>query len=784
MKRNMEKMIAVGLSGLLAAGLITGPVEAVTHSFAMGNPSILAEKDKEEVKASGAGGKITKQETVYVNTDASGNETKVLVSDWLKSGDRKGELQDVSSLKDIENVKGEEEYTAKGNQLVWNAEGKDIYYQGTTDKELPVGMEITYSLDGEEIKPEELAGKSGNVKIRIKYYNNTGSKKSIGGKKELIYTPFLMITGAILPVDNFSNVTVDNGTVLSEGENHIVAAYGMPGMKENLALDSLDALEDAGVDLSRLQKKLTDTVTIQADVTDFQLEAMYTMASSQFFGELELDQAEDGKELEDKLDELTDSTQLLVDGTNDIQSGTQTLKDSFQEYADAVGTLKKGTGKLDNGSRKLNTGVAAYTKGTDKLLGGVKDYVKGTQKLSKGVLSYTAGTQSLVSAVGQLRDATSSLPEQYKTFGDGVNTFVTSVNTLLSQENMTSLTSGASSLKNGVASLDNGLTSAAQGVKKMNETVSQLKETEELDSCVQGLEQMLTGYTQLAAQAQAQGDNQAALQYKAQAAALTGAIQYIQGGEQIAAGIDAATNGKDDGEADQKGEADLALALAAMQKATATDSQEQNLYTGASALETAAASLSGYADQLRQSSSQLTEGNTKISQGISALSTSVDTMNTGANTLAANNKTLDSGAKKLVKNGKTIKKNVKKITGSSKELRSGAKTLAKGLNTLYTGVKELFTATDDVEEGISDLNDGAKTLRDGMEKFSQEGIQTLADAVTDLLGSADTLHDRLSAVNDAAEDYQSFGGISKQMEGSVKFILSTEEITSEDGEQE
>lgn len=44
--------------------------------------------------------------------------------------------------------------------LTWKAAGNDIYYQGTTEKTIPIDVKITYYLDGKEMKPEDMVGKS------------------------------------------------------------------------------------------------------------------------------------------------------------------------------------------------------------------------------------------------------------------------------------------------------------------------------------------------------------------------------------------------------------------------------------------------------------------------------------------------------------------------------------------------------------------------------------------------------------------------------------------------
>ena len=148
-----------------------------------------------------------------------------------------GALKDSSSLTDISNVKGNETFSQNGTDMSWNTSGQDIYYQGKTDKKLPVSMKITYKLDGKEIAAKDLPGKSGKVEIHVQYTNNSKQTKTIQGKKETIYTPFVMVTAMILSNDNFSNVEIDNGRVINEGSNNIVVGIGMPGLADSLDLD-------------------------------------------------------------------------------------------------------------------------------------------------------------------------------------------------------------------------------------------------------------------------------------------------------------------------------------------------------------------------------------------------------------------------------------------------------------------------------------------------------------------------------------------------------------------
>ncbi len=141
-----------------------------------------------------------KAETVYVMADASGAANEIIVSEWLRNQRGASVLEDFSNLTDIENVEGYEEFTKNSDgSLTWQADGADIYYQGKTDAKLPVGVSLSYKLDGKEIAADELAGKSGRVTIRFDYTNNLTAETMVNGKEETIAVPFAMISGKWFP---------------------------------------------------------------------------------------------------------------------------------------------------------------------------------------------------------------------------------------------------------------------------------------------------------------------------------------------------------------------------------------------------------------------------------------------------------------------------------------------------------------------------------------------------------------------------------------------------------
>lgn len=340
--RKLRKQMMSGLAVGMAAVMGAAPVYAATGEDAA----------------------VSKEETVYVNANADGSEDQITVSNWLKNAGTEKNLQDESELKDIKNVKGDEEFTQSGNKLTWQTDGEDIYYQGTTTKEPPVSVKFTYYLDGKEIKPDDLAGKSGKLKIKVDYTNNTKTTVDINGKKETMYTPFVLMTGMILPQDTFSNVKIDNGKVISDGSRNIVIGFGMPGLQESLGLNS-DSLEDLVSGDSDFE--LPESLEITADVENFSLDSTFTVALDDVLDTIDTDNITGYDDLKDALSDLEDAAMELVDGSKALSDGVDTLKDSYKELDDGIGTLKGGADELNSGAGTLAGGAPAHWQAEHRL---------------------------------------------------------------------------------------------------------------------------------------------------------------------------------------------------------------------------------------------------------------------------------------------------------------------------------------------------------------------------------------------------------------------------------
>ena len=324
MKNSVKKITAAALCTVLIAGSVGITAFAENKADSKGESASVTEGEEAKTTTESSSSDkslsgVSKDETVYVLVDAEGSTKKIIVSDWLKNSKQSKEIKDYSELKEVENVKGDEEYTMGGNNVrVWDADGNDIYYQGNIDKELPVSVSVSYKLDGKAISPEELAGKSGKVTIRYTYKNNQYETVEIDGKEEKIYVPFAMLTGMLLDNDVFTNVEVTNGKIVNDGNHTVVVGIAFPGLSDNLAIDE-----------SKLE--IPSYVEIEADVKNFEMTNTISIATNDIFSKMNSDNFDAADELTGSLDELTDAMSQLMDGSSQLYDGLCTLLDKSGE---------------------------------------------------------------------------------------------------------------------------------------------------------------------------------------------------------------------------------------------------------------------------------------------------------------------------------------------------------------------------------------------------------------------------------------------------------------------
>lgn len=327
---------------------------------------------------------VEKKETSYLILNADGSVQEQITSDWLHSDDGFDSVTDESGLSDIQNLKSDVMPEQSGNTLKWTTDETDIYYQGKNSAQAPVGVSIEYTLDGKAVTADELKGQSGHLVATVKLTNNTGEEVTVNGKKRTVYTPFFTVAAAVLPSENFKNITTEHGLVESDSKTQVACYLAMPGMKEavsDLLPDSFDKLDDL----------MLDTLTLEADVTDCTVPT-FLFAAAPNLSDLDLDEASD--ELGDTMDELTDAIDQLKDGSGALDDAVGTLVESLDTFASSYSQFDAGVDSALNGTQTL-------ANGTENLLENAQLLATKTGELSLGAIQLQNSTAQLAGVMNQ-----------------------------------------------------------------------------------------------------------------------------------------------------------------------------------------------------------------------------------------------------------------------------------------------------------------------------------------------------------------------------------------------
>lgn len=610
-----------------------------------------------------------KEETVYVIADANGKANKVIVSEWLKNQKGSDTLKDQSNLKDVKNVKGDQDFTkGSGDELTWNAKGSDIYYQGTSDKQLPVDVTVTYKLNGKTVSAKELDGASGKLTMEFTYKNNTGKTKKVNGKNVTIYQPFLMVSGLLVDNDKMSNVEVTNGKVINSGDKTVVVGMALPGLEESLGLADLTDSDGKKIDIDVPQK-----VTIKADVSDFSLLTTVTMASNSALEELNLDDVDSVDDLKDSLKKLGDSSKELVNGTKKLEDGVGELNDKSGDLADGVDQVNQGAKDLDKGAKDLNNGAKDLDDGTNELATQVKDLPSSAQQLLDGAKSIKSALGNADSKTQTIYTGAAAIEEGAQQMSDNLkNTNGKSI-----YEAAAGIQEGAAKVTSGADQLSDGLNTAAanldESIKLLNAAVGQL---EDLQKTTEDTTTLQT--------------------YGALIKEIKGSIQYQQGVKQ------ALTSTLQSGITSIKG------------GATLIDTYAGKIADGSVKLVEGAAKLEAGAKAIQSGVDTMISGNN--GQNLNAMIAGLSMLSQQSGKLVAGTQKLADGSGKLLAGTDTL-------TEGTGKLASGTGELSDGTDKLISGIGELLDGSKDLAEGM------AKFDEEGIQKLTSLTDGDLGDIV-------------------------------------------------------
>ena len=733
MKKSIVKIIAVCLCAAITFGGVVFTASSLNSGYNTNEESKQVSAAIESKDES-----VFKDETVYILANADGSTDKIIVSDWIKNKLKNESLNDKTELTDIENVKGNETYTdGNDNTKIWDADGNDIYYQGNIDKELPVDLKISYKLDGKDISPSELVGKSGRVTIRFDYTNKQFEYREINGKKEKIYVPYAMLTGVVLDNEVFANAEITNGRLINDGSRTVVVGTAFPGLQENLGISKEDF-------------EIPDYVEITADAENFELGMTLTLATNELFNEIDTDSLDKADDLKDSVKKLTDGMDKLLDGSSELYDGLSELldksgelTDGINQLADGADTLKGGTAELDNGASSLQSGAKQLSDGlntlsseNDKLNGGAEQVFKTLLSTAESQLK-AAGlevpTLTIANYSKVLDDVIASL-DKNAVYEKALNTVKSAV-----EEKRPYITEQVTAAvrqeveKQVTAAVKNEVTPKVEQAVREN-VRGQILAAMNMDS---------TSYDAAVS---------AGLIDKATQQAVKNEIEKQMKSDTVLQTIEAKTE-------EQMNSKEIRAAIEDnVAQQMKTDNVKNQISSNTEAQVQKAISDNMASDEVQSQLTAASEG----AKSVISLKSSLDSYNTfytGLQTYTSGVSQAADGANEL-KNG-------------TDDLKKGTQQLHSGSTELYDGIMTLKDSTPTLIDGIKQLRDGSGELRDGLVEFNDEGIQKLADIVNKDLNN---IVERLRATKEVSLSYKSFAGIDDSADGQVKFIYKTDSL--------
>ncbi|MBU5293471.1 hypothetical protein KQH90_05440 [Anaerosalibacter bizertensis] len=596
-----------------------------------------------------ASGKVSKEETVYVNLDEKGAPIEKTSSIWLHSDTSLGKVKDKSTLKEIKNVKGEEEPKIDGDKIVWETDEKDIFYQGKSNKDLPIDVEVKYYLNEKEVEPKDIAGKSGKIKIKLEVKNKDSHVVSMkNGKQKTLYTPFVTVAVMNMPLDKFKNVNINSGKLVSDGNNQVITYVALPGVKESLDLDK-DTID------------IPNFLEVEADVTDFEMSPIVITTTSEIPEIDDISGTEDLDELIDGIEKIKEASEKLSEATGKLYEGQISLSGGIDELVNGVGKVNTGANDLRDGTKQLKDGVDASYKGSQEISKGAGDLAQGVSQLGEGVMKFGNGAvkfsenaKGFSNGASQVAKGVSQIPEKAKEMNDGMKYIA---------DNTTKIQVGQEELTERLGDFTNVLGEIREGKELALKNAQTPEEVQELKKDIAIIDQIESEVK------------------KAQSSSMKlnmGLKKVNKGQKEISAGIDELVKGEE---------------ISELQKASKKLTQgSEGLLVGANKLDENAKKIGGSTKQLSNGSKELSTGADKLTNGLGQLDNGAGQLYTGADALSKGTGELSNGGMKL-KDG-------------SNQLKDGAKELDEGMNKFHKeGISEISKRIDESDLDIDTIMD-------------------------------------------------------------------------------
>lgn len=739
-----------------------------------------------------------KTETVYSVLNSDGSISDTIVSSWLHDEDGINNIKETLNLKDVKNIKSNEKPSKDGNTYTWNAKGNDVYYEGTATKQLPVSVKLRYELDGQEMSAKDIEGKSGHLKLTISFTNNYSEVKNINGKSIVIHPSYLAGGMLNMSTGKFSNVKCESSKIVNDGTNEMLAFANIPGLNETL--------KSAGLDKVNNQLGISDDVTVEADVNDFDLGSIMVGMTNEIDLNQELGEIGSVSELTDGIDQLIEADNQLIDGSKQLYDGTTQLKEQAAPLtgsSDQVRQLSAGAIQLNDGVKALQTGISQYTAGASEIISNAQQGLYGISQGS-GQLSYVINNG--IEEKPSLRAVMKSMSDGLKQMGDmagkvdtkALQQAITDTNADLvkMEEYLNDTNSELETLKDTLtqasgaisglnALMQNGLQPAIDAANaKINSKNSEISKTQgEIDSYSASINSEITSIegtiASLKEQANVLPEGSEKTEILNTVSTLEGQLATLKSKSQTQ--LTQVTPFSDD---------DFKELQNIIGNVNTVVTKMSGALTDAS---TSVAKLSGYLEKSQNTLNDMAEQLNKtpvmdgksiaemmatMQGGITHLKAGVDGANQYINTIDT------SLAKMSTESGQgasDIKTYSSKLSEGQTGLVDGSTSLSKATGTLagQSGTfNEMADGLDTLGKAFETLNDGAKQLYEGNEQFKSEGLDQLKEKVDLGVGELETLQSVMDEIKAMNKEYASYSGAPEGATVTSRYVFRTKEESS------
>ncbi|MFR9279775.1 hypothetical protein [Levyella massiliensis] len=788
--KNQPKRIT---SLLLAAALVvmpmqtavcaapSAPIRVADTSSTSGTPSTTNEKTAESLNAQKTAG-ATKSEVVYASLQNDGNVKGVyIVNRFDPSSEPVKDYGDYASIREI-STQGRMESFSDGHYAISTGDAPFFYQGQTKRKTLPWKIQLRYTLDGQPIDAQQLAGKSGTFGLEITV------KPTDATAKDSYAQQMMLQTSVTLPGDVAENVQTKDGTLVQAGSNHRIDFIGLPGKEVKI-------------------------FHLTATVKNFHLPAI-TFAGVPFSMDI--------------------SSMALPDFSQDpdlkkLQDGTKALNDATKRLAAGLSAADKGFSALDYGLGRLTGGFSTLQNAGSRLTGGADRFAAGLETLQKNSAPLVAGIRQANTSTKDIEDAMQQVNEGWKGYTQGVSAYVDGAQKSL--EAAAPFASGAQQLLDGATKTRDGLSALSEEGGKLVGYSAQIQEA--LTQMKRSLSSLPNDSSSKTASASALPSPQELAQSEARIKEASRSLQQAKGAtdavyDAFEKQIQAIENQPSPSleevvtaaglSADAPKNPDVQKLLAYQQKTAAA--QKQALLSSLHRLtDTGEAPLKALKQGMSQAAGQAEQMEEALSEGLSQIKKMTEAMQH----LGSGSSALSDGVEKLEQQYQTFHQGLRRYVDGVGDISvhfggNGSKTKdivadeAKVLppsvpTTFYAGMKALAGGLAEWQQGVKPLVQGGKALQspettqallEGQEKVRNGigqytagfgrlagGMQQYTDGVSALANNSSALVDGLASyvdgVNRAANgmtEWQSgfhqFGsGVSQASDGAKRLSDGT-----------